>query len=120
MNIKQLIGDQLSNVTSKVYYQYFPATFKNGFDVGIVYTVLNSENVNSFDKKEFIKTYPLDIVIRAGSLNQIDNLIPSIKEQIYGLEGGEYIQYITLLTEESEYDDDLKVWESIIQFDLVG
>lgn len=120
MNIKQIVGDQLSNVTSKVFYQYFPATFKNGSDVGIVYTVLNSENTNSFDQKEFIKTYPLDIVIRGNSLNKIDKLIPPIKEKVYGLEGGQYIKYITLLTEESEYDDDLKVWECILQFDLVG
>lgn len=117
MNIRKLIGDKLSTVSNKVYYQYFPSTFNNEKDTGIIFTILGTENLNSFDGKEISKTYPIDIIIRSNSLDQINALIPNIKQSIYSVEGDQ-IKFVSLITDQSEYNEDLKVYEQLFQFDL--
>src|SRR5882672_2107032 len=67
-----------------IYYEILPneELLKN---YSIVYTVINSSNVDSFDKKELVKNYLLTVQKNNPTTQQIIDSIVFIKQKMYGL-----------------------------------
>lgn len=123
MNARQLIYTAITGVTgtTNISYNHFPDSFDSSSDTGLIFTTNNPDNQNSFDVREFIKTYNVDFTIRSPSLSLAESIREELKPIIYNLESTQYISYVLLVSEDSaNYDNDLKTWEVFLSFDLTA
>jgi|SRR5579859_6988102 len=85
----------------------------------VVYTVINTSNVDSFDKKETVKNYLLTVQINNPTTNQIIDSLVFIKQKMYGLTSvNSSVIYVKETDENLAYDFDLKIFTGFVKFDI--
>lgn len=120
MTLRQLIYQTISGITL-VTYDHFPDQFDSSTHTGLIFFINNPDNRNSFDAKEIVKRYNVDVIIRSPLLDNIETVKDNLKPAIYSLEETEYISYVSLISEEQPfYNSQLKTWESFLSFDLTA
>lgn len=111
-NIYTALKNALSGTTVDIYFLYLPNEdlLKK---VTCIYEINNTDNLNTFESKEALKTYTLRIKINASTSKDFSNYSDRIKTKIYALGN-----MVTLVDEEIFYDSELDIYTEYIQFEI--
>jgi hypothetical protein len=110
------IADAIVTVipSANTFYKYFSDEFDFKNNLGCTFEIVNDENINSFDKKEFLKNYNLRILMRYKTVASLLEKSELLKSAIYALP----VLNVDLINETIDYDDVLRAYELYLEFDL--
>lgn len=108
----------LAGTTTDVFYYHLPSD-KYLDRLTVTYELNNTSNNATFEDKEAVKEYSLQININAPSITHFVNVAENIKSKVYGLNTvNSKVKSINLEDEDSFYDNDLKIFTLHLNFSI--
>lgn len=115
--LQETIYSALTSTYNDVYLLFLPnEELLQKFT--IIYTLTNTSNINTFELKEVVKTYDLEIQMNNPTANLILSNVQTVKNLIYSQKNINNIKMIQLSNESLSFDFDLKIFKGVLNFTI--